>query len=85
MMLTELRCIAYFWCVVNAPLGFVLPEFGIAYCCHTLGSSIRTALRFALVWKALRPDPPARHCVIRRTKRHTRPTPSTKLAATKSA
>lgn len=84
-MVTELRSIADFGCVINAPLGFVLPEFGIAYCCHTLGRSIRTAWRSVLASKALRPDPHARYCVIRRTNRPTRPTPSTTPAATKSA
>jgi hypothetical protein len=84
MIPTDLRSIANFWCVVSAPLGFVLPEFGIAYRCRTRECSLRLAWRSVPGSKALLPDSHAHRRVIRTTNGPTRRTQSATTAAPKS-
>ena len=84
MTTTEPRCIGDLPRVVNASLGFVLPEFDFACGFHTLGHFTRRAWSLAVVSSHLQREQHAANRVIRRTNGPAGRTASTKLVATKS-
>lgn len=85
MMVTALRCIDDFRHAQRVLLGFVLPEFGIAYGFHTLRRSTRIASRIAFVPNHLQLGDDAAADALYPTNLPTRRTESATLAAPKSA